>query len=250
MPSQCTQEDIRERFESDMIRQYSNLFENNEKLDVSFPDQETPSVGIGTILTLILFFILLLIIIFGTIVDRTSILQNPAYVHPLVNRESEEEQYNSNNDYLRKTSVGNFFSSFSVPRNFNRIFYEPFRMQKELRVLNGVYVVSLILVILNNTYFISSMYGIVEGSSFTKYKSNLFHFILLRLHLVYELYFFSIGFICCIKLWTMYYLNNYKGTMLLEILRLIYRRWIPMVFIILYSVFIFQFTGSGPLFQF
>mmetsp|Transcript_6554 Transcript_6554/g.6111 ORF Transcript_6554/g.6111 Transcript_6554/m.6111 type:complete len:139 (-) Transcript_6554:1290-1706(-) len=133
------------------------------------------------------------------------------------------------NDYLKKTKIGNFMSSFSIPRNFNRIFYEPFGMQKELRVFNGVYVYSFILVILNNTYFVSSKYGIVESSRFSKEMASIFHFFLLRFHLVYELYFFSIGFISCIKIWSMYYLADYKEFMFLEVFKLIYRRWFPMV---------------------
>lgn len=48
----------------------------------------------------------------------------------------------------------------------------------------------------------------------------------------------------------MYYVNDYKGFMFLEVFKLIYRRWLPMGFIIMYALFVFQFTGSGPLFQF
>jgi len=229
--------------------QYKNSFKESKPLSVTFPDKEHPRFNIGTILTLVLFSILLILIIFGTIVDRTELFQRAGY-NPLRRGQSNSSEASSQEDYLRKSNMGNFFSSFSVPRNFKRIFIDNFAMQKELRILNGVYVISLILVILNNTYFISSMYGIVEAGSQGVYQKNIFRFILLRLHLVYELYFFSIGFICTIKLWTMTHLNNYQGYVFLEIIRLIYRRWIPMVFILLYTMFILQFTGKGPLFQF
>mmetsp|Transcript_17297 Transcript_17297/g.19351 ORF Transcript_17297/g.19351 Transcript_17297/m.19351 type:complete len:247 (+) Transcript_17297:346-1086(+) len=231
-----------------MELQYKNVFKESKGLSVTFPDREHPNINIGTVITILVFLFLGMFIIFGTIIDRTSLCQRSGYVAP--QRRENDQNEDSSNDYIRKNAIGNFFSSFSIPRNFKRIFIDSFAMHKELRVLNGVYVISLILVILNNTYFISSMYGIVEATSMINGHKNLFNFLLIRLHLVYELYFFSIGFICTIKLWTMTHLHHYNGYVFMEILRLIYRRWLPMVFIMLYTLFIFQYTGTGPLFQF
>lgn len=178
-----------------MQRQYNDVFPNPGKLIATFPDKINPSIEIGTIAFMAVSGLIILLVVFGTVVDRTSLFENSAYHRPIQIHDNEVTLYESRNDHLRKTKIGNFFSSFSVPRNFGRIFYEPFAMQKELRVFNGVYIFSFVLVILNNTYFISTMYGLVEQRQFNMTIQNISHFMLARLHLVYELYFFSIGFI-------------------------------------------------------
>lgn len=250
MPVECDEEEIEQGFQSTMEAQYYGTFTKSYGMIVTFPDQEEPTVGAGPIITFLIFIGLALLVIFGTVVDRTDLFRNPTYV---VSPEQINEeccvQYTSD-DHNRKTKLGNFFSSFSVPRNFTRIFFDDFTMQKELRVFNGVFVISLILVILNNIYFISAMYGIVESSRLLTYEQKFPEFILLRLHLSYDIYFFSIGFIFTAKIWSLYFVNHHKGSIFIELLRLIYRRFIPMIFLLLFSLFMFQFVGSGPLYQF
>lgn len=78
-------------------------------------------------------------------------------------------------------------------------------MQRELKIFNGIFVMAFILVILNNAYFVSAMYGIVEASGLGMYTRRFPQFVILRMPLTYDIYFFSIGFTTCVKLWTNYY---------------------------------------------
>jgi hypothetical protein len=237
VPSGCTEEEIRDGFESQMENQYVDSYSRSEGLTVTFPDSKEPTIGPGTIMTIIIYSIIGIIIIFGTVVD--------------INAENADARRESVIDeHQKKTKLGNFLRSFSIPRNFSRIFFDDFTMNNELRIFNGIFVISLILVILNNIYFISIMYGIVEGSKLQDYESLFPQFTLLRLQLSYDAYFFSIGFTCCVKLWTLFFVNEHKGYILVELFRYMYRRFIPMVFLLLYAMFIFQFMGDGPLYQF
>jgi len=111
-------------------------------------------------------------------------------------------------------------------------------------------VLSLILVILNNVYFVSAMYGIVEASKLTEYETQFPQFIFLRLSLAYEIFYFCIGFTSCVKLWTNFFKCGQKGSVAFELLRLAYRRFIPIAFLLAGVIFLFPHFGYGPLYQF
>ena len=80
MPTNCDQEEIRQGFLSTMEVQYEGTFEKSHGLIVTFPDHEEPSVNAGPIITFLIFIGLCLLVIFGTVVDRTDLFRNPTYV--------------------------------------------------------------------------------------------------------------------------------------------------------------------------
>jgi hypothetical protein len=254
VPDQCTEDEIMGGFEPQMKEQYSDQYTKSIGLTVSFPDKEEPSANVGTFITISIFILVTIMIIVGTIVDRSNMFNNNIHVPravPDINADDGDERRElAAEEHQKKTKVGNFFRSFSIPLNFRRIFYDDFTMNNELRIFNGIFVIALLMIILNNIYFTSIMYGIVEGSKLEEWESKFPHFTFLRLQLSYDAYFFSVGFACCVKLWTLFYVKEHKGYVLVELFRYMYRRFIPMMFLLLYALFIFQFTNSGPLFQF
>jgi hypothetical protein len=253
VPIKCSNEEIREGFEQQMENIYSDTYHKSHGLTVTVPDEQEPKASVGTVLTIIVYSAIVLLVIIGTFVDRTSIFDKttPSPVDSIregsLDHIVQDTPFKDNN----KNKIGSFFASFSVPQNFKRIFLDKFSINSELKVFNGIFVTSLIFVILQNVYFVSGMYGIVDSSTISNYETQFPQFILLRLHLIYEIFFFSIGFITTAKIWTNFYFYNHcKASPVFEILRYMYRRFFPMVFLILGTVFLLQFMGNGPMYQF
>lgn len=250
VPANCTTEEIRQGFEGQMEQLYSNSFVESLGLNVSFPDTEYPDLNIGTIVSMSAIGALVLLTIIGTIVDRTSLFNKSAPPTLNINCCQQDDVLPTSCRVNNKCRTGSFFASFSIPRNFSRIFIDDFSMQKELKIFNGIFVLSLVFVILNNVYFVSAMFGIVESSSMANYQSKFPQFVLVRLHLAYDIYYYSLGFTCCVKLWTNYFSNNHKDSVWVELPIYMYKRFIPMAFILVISIFLFPFFGTGPMYQF
>ena len=249
VPALCSQQEIKDANQEGIEKQYQGMYETSHGLEVSFPEENIATYGVGSIISITVHAFVVILVIVGTIVDRTSLwTKTTTIVNP--NNEENGEERESISISQTKTKVGCFLSSFSIPRNFQRIFTDSFTMQKELKIFNGLFVVSLICVIFNNTYFVSIMYGIVEGSKLKEYETKLPQFIFLRLRMVYEIFYFWIGFTSWVKIWTSYYNNHQKDNVAFEILRLGYRRFIPQAFLMLWTVFLFQHWGAGPLYKF
>lgn len=189
---------------------YSDTYHKSHGLIVTVPDEQEPKANVGTIATIIVYSAILLLVVVGTFVDRTSIFDKTTPVSVSNNRESSLDHIVQDTPFKenRKNRIGSFFASFSIPQNFKRIFLDKFSINSELKVFNGIFVTSLIFVILQNVYFVSGMYGIVDSSSISNYETEFPQFILLRLYLIYEIFFFSIGFITTAKIWTNFYFYN------------------------------------------
>ena len=249
IPALCSEQEIQEAYQATIEQQYRDTYETSHGLKVSFPEENEPSYGVGSIISIVIHGIALLLVIIGTVVDRTSLWTKTTTV-PNPNYEEDGEERHALSIQQTKTKVGCFLSSFSVPRNFQRIFTDRFTMQKEMKIFNGLFVISLIFIILNNSYFVSIMYGIVGGSKLKDYEKPFPQFIFLKLRFVYEVFYFWIGFTSWIKIWTNFYSNDQKGNVSFEILRLGYRRFIPQAFLLVWTIFLFQHWGNGPLYQF
>lgn len=201
VPVKCTKEELQDAFEEYMEQQYQ--YDKSNGLSVTFPHEEEPSMGYEAIIALSVYLLSIFLVISGTIVDRTSVCNKAIKVEPKPkvpqeqnqeNPEDEEEVRDSITLLESKNKPGCFLSSYSIPRNFTRIFIDNFTMQNELKVFNGLFVLSLMLVIYNNVYFVGIMYGIVQNARISEYEHEIPEFILLRLRLVYEIFFFCIGF--------------------------------------------------------
>ena len=249
VPAKCTQTELEDAYEPIMKEVYSDVYDVSNGLTVTFPNDNRSKIRFESIIMISLIFIFMILVIFGTVVDRTDMFNK---IHRTLsqNENDEQEPFRENHQIvLKKTKVGWFFSSFSIPRNFNRIFIDDFSMQKELKIFNGLYVVSFMLVMYNNVYFQSALYGIVENTRFSDYQHKFPEFILLRLRPAYEIFYFCIGFTCCVKIWTNHY-NNKADNAILDTVRYTYRRFIPQAFVIVGTMFLFEYLGHGPMYQF
>jgi hypothetical protein len=175
---------------------------NSQGLIITFPDEEKPTVKYPTIITLILVFIILILVIVGTVVDQTSLfeLKNTSESDTSDRGSSFYTNRESLYNLHRKNKMGLFLASFSIPRNYSRIFLDPFSMPPELAIFNGLFVIGFIGTVFHNVYYISVMYGITESSKLSEYSEKFPHFLVLRSGFAYELLFFSIGFTFCVKL--------------------------------------------------
>jgi hypothetical protein len=237
--------------------EYKEDYNKSDGLIVTFPDEEEPKLGFEAIIAISCFSIVILLVILGTIVDRTDLLTKSDAPPPQSIDEDEDDEdavvdHRRESEYVTqsKTKLGCFLSSFSIPRNFSRIFIDSFSMNKELKIFNGLFVVSFMMVLLNNIYFVSTMFGVVENARFSEYEHKFPGFLLLRLRFAYEFFYFCIGFTSCVKIWTNYYNNDKTKNVAFEMLRYAYRRFIPQAFLIFGTMFLFEFFGHGPLYQF
>lgn len=249
VPSSCSEDEIRDGNQEGFEKQYSSVYYESKGLLVSFPSDKSQSVDALTIIGIAIWSVVCILVIFGTVVDKTSLCSRASIVEP-PSSPNQEGEGDDRRVTAQKTKLGLFLSSFSVPLNFSRIFIESSTIQKELNVFNGLFVLSLILVILNNVYFVSAMYGIVEASKLTEYETQFPQFIFLRLSLAYEIFYFCIGFTSCVKLWTNFFKCSQRGSVAFELLRLAYRRFIPIAFLLAGVIFLFPHFGYGPLYQF
>lgn len=246
-----------------MQASYADVSAYTKDLIVTFPDkvEDNEQVGFEAITAMSIEFIIVGLIIFGTVVDRTTMF-NCNKVAVAVPQEEQDEDSDEDRqnvqDYRRsseivlqsKTTIGRFLSSFSIPRNFSRIFIDNFSLNRELKIFNGLFVVSFLMVIYNNIWFVGAMYGIIENTRFSEYEHKFPEFTLLRLRLSYEIFFFSIGFTSAVKMWTNYYNHDKNENVVFELLRYSYRRFIPQAFLIFSTIFLFAFYNHGPLYQF
>jgi len=249
VPVKCSADELRDAYQPIMESTYQGDFNKSNGLYVTFPDEVEPTMKYEAIIAITIFSVVALFVIFGTIVDRTDIF-GKQHVPVPTEEEEDENRRRESVSLQNKSKIGLFFSSFSIPRNFGRIFIDNFSMQKELKIFNGLFVVSFVLLVLNNVYFVGAMYGIVENAKFSDYEHKIPEFILLRIRLVYEIFYFSIGFTSCVKIWTNYYNHDKTENAAFEILRYVYRRFIPQAFLMMGTLFLFEYFGHGPLYEF
>lgn len=98
VPDKCSADDIKNGYEEAMKAQYNATYHTSNGLYVSFPDEQEPKMSIYTIITLAVFILSILMVIVGTVVDRTSYLDKPTneIVRPNVNDDGEPVELPTN----------------------------------------------------------------------------------------------------------------------------------------------------------
>lgn len=108
-----------------------------------FPEEVKIEMTTGRVLGFILFSVIGVFILMGLIVEYTPLFNKPA-------RNGEEPP----KDIAQtKNMIGKTFISFSPARNMRKLFYSPFDSTDNLKVLNGVRVLSMLYVVLGHAYF-------------------------------------------------------------------------------------------------
>ena len=117
------------------------MVEGKGEVSFEFTDEET-EYSASKYIGFIFFSLLLAICLFGILVEYTS----------LFNRPTVENEEPAKDVADQKTTLGKAFVSFSFIRNARKLFWAPFNYKDNLRVLNGVRVLSMCYVVLGHSY--------------------------------------------------------------------------------------------------
>lgn len=108
-----------------------------------FAEETTPKMTGWRVFGIIFFTLLAAVCVFGVVVEYTGIFDK-----------YRPDPENPPKDVVEhKTVLGKAFVAFSPARNMRKLFYSPFNDKDNLKVLNGVRVLSMLYVVLGHAYF-------------------------------------------------------------------------------------------------
>mmetsp|Transcript_33588 Transcript_33588/g.38618 ORF Transcript_33588/g.38618 Transcript_33588/m.38618 type:complete len:127 (-) Transcript_33588:1808-2188(-) len=78
VPSSCSEDEIRDGNQEGFEKQYCSVYYDSKGLLVSFPSDKSQSVDALTIIGIAIWSVVCILVIFGTVVDKTSLCSRPS----------------------------------------------------------------------------------------------------------------------------------------------------------------------------
>ena len=129
---------------------------------ITFPgeEQENETLRGKDIVAVLFFGTIIFLVFFGILVEKTALFTRPRFVPkelPEGATKAQREKHEDQERVRRKTVCGRCFLSFSATRNMYKLIYARGEGDSNLKVFNGVRVLSITYVILGHAYY----YGVI-----------------------------------------------------------------------------------------
>mmetsp|Transcript_2685 Transcript_2685/g.3142 ORF Transcript_2685/g.3142 Transcript_2685/m.3142 type:complete len:565 (+) Transcript_2685:330-2024(+) len=204
------------------------------QLTVRFPYQaKSASLGWGGWSTLTLILIITILGVMGSLVEYTPILNKP------------QSDPNEKPD-KRLNSLGLALFSFSFKNNLSKLFEVSEKGDQDLRILNGIRVISICWVVLGHTFMISMGTRLTNIISALSTLDNWYFALVPGGFFAVDMFFYMSGFLTFYLLTLKMHPKRGWANFPMVYFHRWFRLFTPAVFCILLCNFIFIHLGSGP----
>ena len=267
VPEQCTEADIAKTIGPLIERYATNAHWENPKVtfypSMNYVETESRAFSTGKIATLAVLGLLLLGVVIGSVVELSTIGDNPAYEKEVLD---ELSRFRSTAQYesvimQRKLPWARWFIALSAARNINKLNIQPLSFRRALEdeelnkniirnmsVFNGIKAVSTLYIMLASSFLFTWYSYIANPAQIENHKNQVAFLIVFCAIYTAPLLFMVAGFLQTFEFMQQPQDKMFTPGNLLKyyVWRLI--KFVPLLCIVLlFSMYVVPFAGSGPI---